>query len=200
MTAVDIGVAQRALPGERQSGDRCVVRTCAERTLIGVIDGLGHGSEAALVAAAAAAVLETFAGESVGPLLERCHEHLRDTRGAAITLVVLDTTAGMVEWVGAGSVAGALLQAQPSGHSTRRDLLVRAGIAGSSLPSTDALTLPIRPGDTVVLATDGVRRDFIAAIGSDQPPQRLAERVLARYGTAQDDALVVVARLKGPTT
>ena len=59
--------------GELESGDRCVVKTSAQRTLIGVIDGVGHGREAAVAADAAAEVLETFAGESVSPLLRRCH-------------------------------------------------------------------------------------------------------------------------------
>jgi len=44
-------------------------------------------------AAAAAEILEGFAGEPVGSLLERCHERLRGTRGAAITLIVVDADA-----------------------------------------------------------------------------------------------------------
>src|SRR5213075_508754 len=95
--ALDIGIAHLARPGELESGDRCVVKTSAQRTLIGVIDGVGHGREAAV----AAEVLETFAGESVSSLLRRCHARLRPTRGAAITLLVLDAEANAAEWVGA---------------------------------------------------------------------------------------------------
>ena len=192
---IEIGIAQLARRGEIRSGDRCVVKTAAQRTLIGVIDGVGHGPEAALAADAAVEVLETFAGESVGPLLRRCHERLRSTRGAAITLVVLDTVAKTAEWVGAGNVAVVIAQTEPPGRKHCRELLVRSGIAGSLLHSTDALTLAVQKGDTVVLATDGVRRAFIDGIASGDSAQRLAEQLLARYGTPQDDALVVVARL-----
>jgi serine/threonine protein phosphatase PrpC len=194
---IDIGIAQLALPGETQSGDRCVVKTSENRTLIGVIDGLGHGSEAADAAAAAAEVLETFAHESVGALMQRCHERLRDTRGAAITLMVFDTAVGELQWVGAGNVAAALLHIESSGRRSCQELLVRGGMAGSLLPSTEASRLAITRSDVVVVATDGLHPGFADGIGRGEPPQQLAERLLAQYRTAHDDALVVVARLQG---
>ena len=193
--AIEIGIAQAARAGETRSGDRCVVKTAAQRTLIGVIDGVGHGPEAALAADAAAEVLETFAGEPVSALLQRCHERLRNTRGAAITLMVLDAAARAAEWAGAGNVAAVVSQAEPAGRRYSRELLVRGGIAGSVLPSTDALSVTVGRGDTVVFATDGLHRTFVDGITSGGSAQRLAEQLLAKYGTVQDDALVVVARL-----
>ena len=127
---VIIGLAERALGGEDQSGDRCVVVTNGHRVLVGVIDGVGHGPEAARAATAAATVLETFVHEPVDALLQRCHERLRDTRGAAITLAVIDTDAHSLEWVGAGNVAAALQQVEPFGLPATRELLVRSGAAG----------------------------------------------------------------------
>lgn len=193
---IEIGIAQAARPGEIRSGDRCVVKTAARRTLIAVIDGVGHGPEAALAADAAVEILDVFAGESVSLLMRLCHERLRSTRGAAITLIVVDPAANAAEWVGAGNVAAVVSQTDPPGKRRCRELLVRSGIAGSLLPSTDALSLKIARGDTVVLATDGVHRTFIDGVcNSGGSVQRLAEQLLAKYGTAQDDALVVVARL-----
>jgi negative regulator of sigma-B (phosphoserine phosphatase) len=197
MTHVEIGIAHLALPGEDQSGDSCVVKSSASRTLIGVIDGVGHGAEAARAAAVASEVLEAFAGEPVGSLLQHCHERLRTTRGAAITLITLDVATGVLEWVGAGNVAAALLHNEPSGKCSRRELLIRGGMAGSSLPSTETLQLEVCNGDTIVLATDGLDRCFMDGIGADAPPQQLAEQLLAQYGSALDDALVVVARVQG---
>src|SRR5882724_10726517 len=144
--AIEIGIAQVARVGELRSGDRCVVKTAAERTLIGVIDGVGHGPEAALAADAAVEILETFAGESVSLLMQRCHERLRSTRGAAITLIVLDAAANAAEWVGAGNVAAVVSQTESPGKKRCRELLIRSGIAGSLLPSTAALSLTVRRG------------------------------------------------------
>jgi phosphoserine phosphatase RsbX len=197
---LEIGIAHYALAGDSESGDRCVVRTSAQRTLIGVIDGLGHGHEAASAAGAAAEILEGFAGEAVGSLLERCHERLRGTRGAAITLIVIDADGTIAEWVGVGNVAAGIRQTQTSGKRSCRELLVRSGIAGSSLTSARAFRLPLNSGDMVLLATDGVDPRFIdspEAIAGNEPAQRVADTILAGYATMRDDALVVVARLRG---
>ncbi len=193
--AIEIGVAQKARAGEVRSGDRYIVKTASRRTLIGVIDGVGHGPEAALAADAAVEILETFTGESVSLLMQSCHERLRTTRGAAITLIVVDAASNAAEWVGAGNVAAVVSQAEYPGKRRCRELLVRSGIAGSLLPSTDALSLTVRRGDTVVLATDGIHPTFIDGVGAGGSAQRLAEQLLTKYGTPHDDALVVVARL-----
>jgi len=196
-TLIDIGIAERARAGENISGDRHVVATSGPRVLLCAIDGVGHGAEAAHAAATAASVLEAFSHESIDSLLLRCHERLRDTRGAAITLVVIDTADGSIEWVGAGNVAAALQQIEPFGLPATRTLLVRSGAAGGTLPSTRTSRLPIARGDTVVIATDGVQAAFIDDISCTEPPQHLADRLLTRYGTPHDDALVVVGRLRG---
>jgi len=195
---LETGLAERTRAGETVSGDRCVVANSGPRVLLGVIDGVGHGSEAAHAAGIAADELEKHAREPVDALLLRCHAQLRDTRGAAITLAAIDTTTGTLEWVGAGNVAAALLQIEPFGLPATRELLVRGGSCGATLPSTRALQLPMARGDTLVIATDGVHRTFISDIVASEPPQRLADRLLARYGTTLDDALVLVARLRAP--
>jgi serine phosphatase RsbU (regulator of sigma subunit) len=194
---VTVGIAERARSGEDQSGDRCVVIGNGHRVLVGVIDGVGHGAEAARAAAAAAEVLETFVHEPVDALLKRCHARLRDTRGAAITLVVIDTDAHSLEWVGAGNVVAVLQQIEPFGLPTTRELLVRSGAAGDLLPSTRTSRLSMARGDTLVMATDGVYPKFINDLSCNEAPQQLADRLLQRYGTLHDDALVVVARLQG---
>ena len=194
---IDVGIAQVTLPGENECGDRCVVKVFENRAMVGVIDGLGHGEDAAHAAAVAAEVLEAFAHEPVGALMARCHERLRETRGAAITLIVFDCAAGLLEWTGAGNVSAVLLHREPSGDPSRTELLVRGGVAGGSLPSTAASTADIARGDVVAIATDGVRRGFVDGIKGGEPLQALAERLLEQYQTSQDDALVAVVRVQG---
>jgi len=193
---VEVGIAQLTHPGETDSGDRCVVKVAENRVVIGVIDGLGHGAEAALAAQAAADVVETFSHESVGALMVRCHERLRKTRGAAITLIAIDVATRQLDWLGAGNVAAVLLHFGQSGTSWRKELLVRSGTAGASLPSMAVSSLNIERGDVVAAATDGVNLRFIDDVRPGLRPQQLAESLLARHQTARDDALVVVARLK----
>lgn len=197
---IEFGQAQCALPGQAESGDRCVVRLLERHALLGVIDGLGHGSEAARTAAAAAEVLDSFAGEPVDSLITRCHDRLLATRGAAMTLVGIDHGLGMLQWVGAGNVAAVLVRADPSGQPRRHELFVRAGLVGASLPATDFSTMSIADGDVLALATDGLHPDFVDRINTRDPPQQQADRLLDEFHTRHDDGMVVVARLQARAT
>jgi len=194
---LEIGQAGLPFAGESEIGDRCVVRLSDQRALVAVIDGVGHGHEAAAASAAAAEVLERYGNETLDVLMLRCHENLVDTRGAAITLTLFDGRNSVLHWLGAGNVAALLLHTEPSGHARARELLVRSGVAGVSLPSIDVSSTAVARGDLVVLATDGLRPDFAEGVDRCARPQVLAERLLADYGTRRDDALVVVARLIG---
>lgn len=194
---IEIGAAKRTLPGEAECGDRYVVKHDATRALLGVIDGVGHGPEAARAAKQAAAVLEASSDESVGVLLRRCHEVLQGTRGAAITLIAFDDANQSIEWVGAGNVTAVLLRSTPFGTLRCRELFVRSGVAGARLPSVVSSAAQMLRGDFVVVATDGMNRHFIDGIRRSEPPQRMAERLLTQYQTQRDDALIVVARVAG---
>src|SRR5882672_3326043 len=81
---IEWGVATLALPGEAQSGDLYLVKPVGTGVLVAVVDGLGHGAEAATVAQAAVTALERHATESPLRLIERCHRALQGTRGAVI--------------------------------------------------------------------------------------------------------------------
>jgi phosphoserine phosphatase RsbX len=63
-----------------------------------------------------------------------------------------------------------------------------------------AEVLPVGPGDVLVFATDGVRTDFADNIVPSASLQTTAERLLAKCNKGTDDALVVAARYRGPTS
>src|SRR5215469_16350259 len=93
-SVLEVGVVERALPGETVSGDRYVMHPLTDGVLIAVVDGLGHGVEAAMAAEVATATLEAYSHEPVISLLERCHSALRRTRGAAISVASLSAANG----------------------------------------------------------------------------------------------------------
>ena len=68
---------------------------------------------------------------------------------------------------------------------------------GSLLPPIQAIVLPVAKGDTLVFATDGVQGEFSETLSAMENPNRAAHRILDRYRTGNDDALVLVARLTG---
>lgn len=191
------GVAEAPMPDEPESGDRYVVQPAADGALIAVVDGLGHGPAAAAAAKIAVATLEAYTHESPLGLVLRCHEELRGTRGAVMTLAFFHTRDRTLTWLGVGNVEAALfsVSTQEFGQAERAPL--RPGVLGHQLPVLRAKVLPLRPFDTLVVATDGIKPDFTDTLVLDGDPQQIADRILAQHGKGTDDALVVVARYLG---
>jgi len=194
---IDWGVATLTLPGERESGDLHLVKPVRAGVLVSVVDGLGHGAEAAAAARAAVAALNRHAQESVLPLLQRCHQALAGTRGAVVSVALFDRADGSMTWLGVGNVEGVLLYADAGGRRGRERLVTRGGIVGSELPPLRAEVVAVAPGDTLILATDGIQSGFADELMVEAPPQQLADQILTRSGKRTDDALVLVARYVG---
>ena len=194
---IEVGIALRSL--ETRSGDRATVVRIPGQILICAIDGLGHGAAAADAADAAVTVLEAEAGgRTLGDLLERCHEALGVTRGAVMTLALIDETERTLEWVGVGNVEARLLRSGtiPAAGGTEAPVLF-GGVVGHHLPSVRTSTVPLAPGDLIVMATDGVKSDFPSELGTAGAAQAIADGVMNRSGKEDDDALVLVARWLG---
>jgi serine/threonine protein phosphatase PrpC len=196
-TLIDWGVAALALAGETASGDLHLVKPVGTAVLLAVVDGLGHGADAALAARAAVTALERHAGEPATQLPQRCHEVLLGKRGVVLSLALLDHAQRSMTWLGVGNVEGVLLRAHPETRPDRESLVTVPGIVGSELPRLRVTATPVSPGDTLILASDGVRSGFTDAIPRDAPPQQLADQILARHSKGTDDALVLVARYLG---
>lgn len=194
---VEYGVAKYVLSGQHESGDQHLVFCNRNGILVAAIDGLGHGEEAASVAKSATALLRSSADEPIISLVERCHERLRGTRGAVLSLAFIDPEHGMMTWLGVGNVQGVLMRSDSKNGSAQESLLLRAGVVGSQLPSLQATVIPIARGDTIFFATDGIRSDFSGTLSARENPQRAADRILRQYRSGNDDALVLAARLAG---
>lgn len=172
-----------------------MVCATSEGTLVAALDGLGHGEEAATAAETGIQTLKRNCSEHVITLLRHCHQELRTKRGVAMSLASFHPRQAIMTWIGVGNVFGVLLRRE--GQLPSETLLLRGGVVGAQLPPLQAAVLPVAPGDTLIFATDGVRDDFASEANPYDPPQRLAERILARFAKGTDDALVLVARYLG---
>ncbi len=188
-------VAGVPLHAETVSGDLHVVAPFDGGVLIGAIDGLGHGPEAAEAARAAVAVLEAHPAESLLRLVERCHDALRKTRGAVITLASFHGRNDEMTWMGVGNVEGMLVRADPTKAIEAAPL--RGGIVGLRLPVTREDSVSVSPGDVLILATDGIRGGFTSRLDRSASAAYLAESILSEHRKSSDDATVVVARYLG---
>ncbi len=195
----EYAVASRTLAGERRCGDAALV--CAsgdDGILVAVVDGLGHGDEAALAAEVAIRTLREHAGLPVVSLFQRCHENLQRTRGAAIALAVIEISSQTVNWGGVGNVEGILAGTGHAWPCNKQYLTNRGGVVGYRLPAVRASQVPILPGDLLIFASDGVDECFTLGELRYGVPDVMARAILDRHGKVTDDALVLVLRWRGP--
>ena len=192
---IEWGWAGRAL--EAVSGDLHVVVQFDGGAVVALLDGLGHGHEAALAARAAAPIIEAHAREPILQVVQHCHDGLHKTRGAAMTIASFDSRHDSMTWAGVGNVDGVLARAQRDSDGRDRAISTRGGVVGYRLPPLRAERLDISAGDTLVMTTDGVQSTFTPRMAVACTPQELAEAILVRYGKTTDDAHVVVARYLG---
>jgi negative regulator of sigma-B (phosphoserine phosphatase) len=196
-TLIEWGVAAKEFSGEDESGDGHLVAPYSGGVLIAVVDGLGHGPIAAAVAKAAIATLEGHPQESVDLLVKRCHQVLRGTRGAVLSVAAFSARDEAMTWVGVGNVTGVLLRADQEAARPSESLLLRGGVVGYHLPSLFPVVLPVSAGDTLIFATDGLRSSFTEGVALDDSPQQIADHLLANYSRGTDDTLALVARYVG---
>jgi negative regulator of sigma-B (phosphoserine phosphatase) len=115
-----------------------------------------------------------------------------------MTLAWFDLAARTMAWTGVGNVEARFVRAGAGVNARHASPVVLGGVVGYNLPQVRMGTVELEPGDSVVLATDGVAADYSASLESGVPAQELAERVLERHGKGTDDALAAVVRYLGP--
>jgi anti-sigma regulatory factor (Ser/Thr protein kinase) len=193
-SAVCTGAISLAAPGERVCGDGWGFALQGDVAAVVVADGLGHGPDAA---EAAAAALEAFAEDPLASprvLLERTHQRLRSTRGAAVMMLQADTATGTVRSAGAGNVMARLVSGV-----TDRAILCQHGTAGVTIRTPEEQSIAWPEHALLVIWSDGIESRWppgvLAPLLGRDPT--LAAAVLVRdHCRGRDDATVAVLRRK----
>jgi serine/threonine protein phosphatase PrpC len=196
---VEWAVQSRSLPGQTECGDVSLVLEVAGGVLVAVIDGLGHGREAALAADVAVNTIKENTERSFSSLLQECHSNLLKTRGVVLSLAFLDYDRTMT-WMGIGNVEGRLVRRRIRYAEKSESLLLRTGVVGGDAddtPSFYSRGLSLVRGDILILATDGIRGNFDEAVDTSMNPETIAENIIDNYSIAYDDALVFVGKYIG---
>lgn len=192
--AICVGAVALAAPGERVCGDGWAFALEGDLAALMVVDGLGHGPDAA---EAAAVGLEAFGAAPLAAprdVLARTHEALRRTRGAAVMVLQADVGAGEVRTAGAGNVVGRLV----SGVSDR-SILTQHGTAGVTIRTPEEARTPWPEHAMLVACSDGIetrwKPEVLAPVLGRDPT--LAAALLVRdHSRGRDDATVAVLRRK----
>lgn len=180
------------LPGEEVCGDSCVaIETPAGRTLL-VVDGLGHGPDAAIAANEAVRLFQRYRGLAVPQILEYIHAGLRHTRGAAVAIARVDTTQPTIIYGGIGNISGALVNAT----ETRRMISLN-GTAGHVARKIQTFDYAAIDG-WIVMHSDGVSSNWSLDRypGITRMNPTLISAILYRdFSRKRDDATVLIANI-----
>lgn len=179
------GGFSRPYKGLSICGDSFVVEEREGEVLAAVIDGLGHGYESSVAAVRAVEVIREHAGLSVGAILQRCHQELRPTRGAAIGVIKVAAN-GEGEFCGIGNIEVQSLHGQPP------SIFCLAGIVGHNMRTSKVMRVAMKPGDIYCLMSDGVstRGDLKSCLPG--PPEAVARRIVEHWGRDHDDATALI--------
>jgi negative regulator of sigma-B (phosphoserine phosphatase) len=194
---VEFGVWTQSMANETENGDSFLVKPTGNGVLLAVIDGVGHGPEAAVASRTALSCIENYSGQGVIPLLQQCHLALKRTRGAVMNLAFFNGIDSTLTWLGVGNVEGVLLRSAANATPSRENILLRGGVVGLNLPPLNAVVLSVSPGDTLVFATDGIFSNFSDTLVLMDSPQKLVDKIGGQFCKGTDDALVVAGRYCG---
>jgi anti-sigma regulatory factor (Ser/Thr protein kinase) len=124
-----VGAVCVPLRGETECGDAWRVASARNRLSALLVDGLGHGPEAAVAAAAATKAFSKAGSASPELALVAFGAALRDTRGAALSMVVIDEAGHTLRFSGVGNVDARVLRDGQAEHLVPQNGIVGAGMA-----------------------------------------------------------------------
>lgn len=189
--AINCGIARRAANDADICGDMAGWWSSGGMEIVAIADGLGHGRDAAVAAAAAIEAVAAWPGDDPIGLFHRMNLALRPTRGAAVGVATVEWETGQITYAAVGNTRAALF-------GTRNTYLDGyAEIVGGGYQRLKTVTVPFLSGDVLALWTDGLDEQLQvttvdhSAAGMDG----MASRLLDRFAKGRDDRCIVVARL-----
>lgn len=187
----EMSVICTALAGELVSGDAWAISDDGSTFLLA--DGLGHGIFAA---DAAKVAVETFRrSQALAPtvILERMHELMRSTRGAAAAIAKIDRAQKRVLFAGIGNISSVVMN-----ENRTQSMVSHNGTLGHQLRRVQQFEYTYAPGDLLLMQSDGLSTQSKKGLPNSlfsQPPMVIAPFIFSEQVRGRDDATLLVNRL-----
>lgn len=186
----EIGGVSVPKSGETACGDSWQAHETPDGALFVVADGLGHGIDAGEASRAAVAAVDPRSGSPLPTVLERMHDGLRHTRGAAAA--VADLRPGLLRFAGIGNIAATIFR-----NGTVRHAVSTNGTLGHVARHFREYSYPWESDAVLVIHSDGLGTHWSLDEypGIRQRYATVAAAVLYRdHSRQRDDVTVVVGR------
>ncbi len=179
-------------PGERLCGDAWIAHSTPERTVVVVVDGLGHGWGASEAAQEALQIFRKRIESQPAEILAYMHEALRKTRGAVAGVAEIRPGEQKLVYAGVGNIAAVVLS---QGNS--RSLVSHNGTLGIATPKIQEFKSEWPNDGVLVLHSDGLqsRWDLSSYAGLlARHPAVIGGALLRDFRRQRDDTSVVVIK------
>ena len=223
METPQVGVAGILEPAYEVGGDSFDYALNDDILHVGMIDAMGHGREAAVMATLAVGAYRHARRSDVGleDLYAAMDSAIADQFGperfVTAQMARLDVSSGLLQWVNAGHPAPLLLRGGRVVDALESPTTLPVGVGGAKPIATERV---LRRGDRVLFFTDGLveehkrggdefgetrLREFIERAEHDGGPvqetvRRLSRALmLERGGATTDDATLLLVEWKGGT-
>jgi anti-sigma regulatory factor (Ser/Thr protein kinase) len=191
--AAAVGGLAVPVRGESACGDAWTAVDSTTGTAIMLADGLGHGPLAADASQAAVRIFREQVAIHPDRAIDLMHAGLRSTRGAAVSVAVVDRHRREIRYAGIGNISGAIVSEQGM-----RSLVSHNGTVGHQMRKVQEFVYPWSHGALLVLHSDGLTshwklEQYPGLYRED--PAIIAAILYRDHARPRDDSSVVVCRL-----
>lgn len=190
-----IGILSIPFRGEVECGDAFLALPGTFRSLYMVVDGLGHGPLAAEAAREAVKAVRVASQASLTEIMGTTHDALRKTRGAAMSISIVDHERSVVTYAGVGNISASV-----ANRTATRSMISQNGTLGAVLPRIQEYTYPVEDGALLLMFSDGLlsKCSFGGYPGiRNRPPALIAGLLYRDFSRKRDDATVLLASIEG---
>ncbi len=183
------GICQKAKNNGIYNGDSYLLLEKELEDLVVIADGLGSGELAFNASQKAMEVVRTYQSIPLQEIIFNCHNGLKGTRGAVMSLCRITKSQNRLSYIGIGNITLQIIET---------DKIVRPpsmwGMVGHVLTRFKTFDLSYKKGDWAAFYSDSIRPDFdfrpyITQFGD---PQSVAEAVLSDLTPVKDDFTLIM--------
>jgi negative regulator of sigma-B (phosphoserine phosphatase) len=182
------GIATKSASNEDTNGDAYLIKNWANHVLVALIDGLGHGEEAAKASIQAKQYVTEHFSSPLEQIIQGIHDCLGKTRGAVVGLARIDQAEKRFAFCGVGNIE-IKVTSYPPMHPTSL-----GGIVGMGKIRLKKFEYQYETLEAFSVYSDGISSKF--EMPNNHPglePQKSAETILNIWGNKRDDATIILA-------
>ncbi len=150
---MELGMIGVAAAGQDACGDEWAALTRGGMEFLLVVDGLGHGPQAAEASAGAVAAFRASSSAEPGEIIAATSEAIRGTRGAAMAIARVDARRGQVRFAGVGNIAAVVVD-RATARTT--SMVSMNGTVGHAVHRIQAFDYEWTDDAAILLHSDGL--------------------------------------------